>query len=93
MFALMLATALIFSSCGADQKTVDACADDMCSAIEKLDIENDPMSALGFLDEMTKIMDKEGYDGVTESQLYSAMEKKCPEGYKKFKELVDAGDK
>ncbi len=93
LLVLVFAIALVFSSCGADQKVVDACADDMCKAVESLDIENDPMSIISFAEEMAKIMEKEGYDGVTQSQLYSAMEKKCPDGYKKFKKMMDEANK
>jgi len=78
-------------SCGADQATVDKMSNEMCTVMEKYD-ETDPSSMLTAANGMMEIAGKEAeYGKVTEDQLYSAMEKQCPEGYKKFKTLADSG--
>jgi hypothetical protein len=87
LFVALFGLALIFSSCGADQATVDACADDMCKIMEKYNPE-DPMSALDIIGPMTELMEKDGYSGVTEPQLKKAMGEKCPEGLKKMEDMT-----
>ena len=91
LFVAFFGLALIFSSCGADQATVDAMADDMCKIMEKYNPE-DPMSALDIITPMTELSSKEGYGSVTEAQLKSAMESKCPEGAKKMEEMMNPGE-
>ncbi len=91
LFIFIFASALIFASCGASDETVNACADDMCKAMENYDPE-DPMSGLDLLTAMSDILETEEYEDVTESQLYSAMKEKCPEGYEKLKELTDTAE-
>jgi hypothetical protein len=86
LFVALFGLALIFSSCGADQATVDAMADDMCKIMEKYNPE-DPMTALDIITPMTELTEKEGYGSVTQAQLEKAMEEKCPEGLKKMKEM------
>ena len=88
LFALASA---FLTSCGADQATVDKMSGEMCSVMEKYD-EADPSSMLTAANGMIEIAGKETeYGKVTEDQLYSAMEKQCPEGYKKFKALAESG--
>ncbi len=86
-FVAIFGLALIFSSCGADQATVDAMADDMCKIMEKYNPE-DPMSALDILTPITELGDKEGYGSVSQAQLEKAMEEKCPEGFKKYQDMM-----
>ncbi len=89
-YVLVFAIALsLTTSCGADQKKVNACAEELCTIMDELNIEEDPMGALSVIEKMTAIMENEDYKNITEKQLYSAMEKQCPEGYKKFKELAE----
>jgi hypothetical protein len=89
-FLAFIASIMLLSSCGADQAVVDKMADEMCTAMSKYD-ENDPMSLLscGMLDIATK---EDEYGSVTESQLNETMEKKCPDGYKKFKKITETGN-
>ncbi len=86
LFVALFAFALLFSSCGADQATVDAMADDMCNIMEKYNPE-DISSMMDVATEMMELSSKEGYGSVSEAQMKSAMEAKCPEGYKKFEEM------
>ena len=90
-FLACTAVALFFSSCGADQAVVDKMADEMCTAMDKYK-EDDPMSMLDAASSMLDVASKEKeYGDVTESQLKETMEKKCPDGYKKFMKLAESG--
>lgn len=86
---LAIGAAIFLSSCGgADQATVDKMTGEMCDAMAIYN-EEDPMSMLDAASAMLEISEKEDeYGSVTEDQLYEAMEAKCPDGYKKFKELA-----
>lgn len=87
------ASIFLLSSCGADQKVVDQMADEVCQAMSKYK-EEDPMTLLEAATGLEQVQSKEGdYKDVTEAQLKSSMEKKCPDGYKKFMKLVEEGEK
>ncbi len=90
LFVALFGLALIFSSCGADQATVDAMSDDMCKIMEKYNPE-DISSMMSVATELMELTQKEGYGSVTESQLNKTMGEKCPEGFKKFEDLSKAG--
>ena len=87
LFVALFGLALIFSSCGADQATVDAMADDMCKIMEKYDPE-DISSMMDVASEMMDLSSKEGYGSVSQSQLEKAMKENCPEGLKKMQEMT-----
>jgi PBP1b-binding outer membrane lipoprotein LpoB len=90
LFVALFGLALIFSSCGADQATVDAMADDMCKIMEKYNPE-DPMTMLDISSEMLDLQSKDGYGSVTETQMMDAMKEKCPEGAEKMQSILDMG--
>jgi hypothetical protein len=82
--------AALFTSCSADQKTVDAMADDMCKMMEKYN-PDDITTILNITTEMIDLKNKEGYDKVSETQLMDAMKTKCPDGEKKLQSIIDMG--
>lgn len=84
LFAALFAGSLVFSSCGADQATVDAFANDMCATMEKYN-PDDLNSMMEVAGEMMEIATK--YSDVSDAQVKEAMEAKCPEGYKKMMEM------
>ncbi len=86
----LFAVAVLFTSCGADQKTVDAMTNDMCTIMEKYN-PDDVTTLLTVSTDMMNLKDKAGYDKVSESQLMDAMKKKCPEGAKKMQSILDMG--
>lgn len=91
IFIIPVLATLFLSSCGADQATVDKMSGKMCEAMEAYD----PEKPMTMLDVSKKLMDiannKDEYGTVSESQLQSAMEKECPEGWTKFEELKKLG--
>jgi len=91
LFVALFAVALLFSSCGADQATVDAMCDDMCELMEKYNPE-DPMTLLDITTDMLDLQTKEGYSSVSEAQMMSAMKEKCPEGAEKMQGILDMGN-
>ena len=90
LFVAFFALAVLLTSCGADQKTVDAMTADMCSMMEKYN-PDDVTTLLSISTEMMDMKNKEGYDKVSESQLMDAMKAKCPEGAKKMQSIIDMG--
>lgn len=84
IFSLFVATTLFFTSCGADQKTVNKMADEMCVAMKSYN-PKDPIGSLSALKKISAISKKQDeYGSVTEGQLQDAMKSICPEGFKKF---------
>ena len=82
-------TAVLLSSCGADQAVVDKMVGDMCSAMESYNPE-DPMSGLDLITKMADIQGNSEYGSVTESQLKDGMSSKCPDGHKKLEEILNS---
>lgn len=65
----------------------------MCAAMYGYN-QVDPLSMLKAANAIREILKKEEeYGDITEEQLKKAMEKKCPEGYKKFIEIGESGKK
>jgi len=84
---IILIGATVISSCGANQETVDNMAQEMCDALDGIDLE-DPS---GLMDAAMAMMDvasnEDAYSAVSEAQLESAMKEKCPDGWSTFEEL------
>ena len=83
------ASTIIMSSCGAKQQIVDKMADEVCQAMSKYK-EEDPITLLEAATGLEKVSSNEKeYKDVTEAQLESTLEKNCPDGFKKYKKLID----
>jgi hypothetical protein len=80
-------TAVLLSSCGAEQTAADKMAGEFCSAIEAFN-PDDPDSGLEFFNKMTTIGSNSEYEGVSDTQLEEALASSCPDGYKKLEELM-----
>ena len=88
IFSVFVATTLFYTSCGADQKTVNKMADEMCVAMKSYN-PKDPIGSLGALNKIMAITKKQDeYGSVTEGQLKDAMKKICPEGATKFENFL-----
>ena len=87
---LIIAIVLIVTfSCGTDQKIVDSMADEMCSAMENVNIDN-PKSILDAATALLEIQAKEDlYKEVTLDELENSMKKKCPSGWDNYLLLSD----
>lgn len=78
---MALAVVGMLSACAsADQATVDACADEICAALDGLDME-DPMSAMEAITVMAEVVQKEEYSSVGDDALQKSLEANC-EAYK-----------
>jgi hypothetical protein len=88
LFVSVFAFALLFSSCGANQATVDAMSSDMCKIMVKYN-PDDITSLLDVSSEIMALKEKEGYGSVSDTQLLDAMNKNCPEGAKKLQSILD----
>jgi hypothetical protein len=72
----------------ADKETVDKMAGEVCSAMSLI-VDEDPMSMIDAHSALLKVQENtEEYGKVTEEQLLGAMKEKCPEGARKYMELV-----
>ena len=88
---LLLPVFLLLCSCGTDQKTINAMADEMCTAMKDVD-QNDQQSLLKAANSLIEISSKEElYKDVTISELESAMKKKCPAGWDNYLLLSEMG--
>jgi hypothetical protein len=88
LFVALFAFALLFSSCGANQETIDSMSGDMCKIMDKYNPE-DVTTLIDVSTEIVNLKGKEGYNSVSESQLMEAMKKSCPEGAKKMQSILD----
>lgn len=89
LFAISIVAVFSIASCGgAKQETVNKMADELCEAMSLYD-ESNPMSSIEVASALTKIKNNvEEYGKVTDTQLMTAMEEKCPEGAALYKELI-----
>lgn len=87
IISLFIITLSALNGCSSQSAAADAMAEEMCAAIEVIQLD-DPMSMLDAADKMMKISEKkEAYGKVTEAQLKKAMQDTCPEGWEKFEGL------
>lgn len=87
---LFVASIVLVSACNnkADKETINKMADEVCNAMELID-EGDPMSYIEAQSALVTIQENiEQYGKVTENQLLTAMNEKCPDGAKKYSNLV-----
>lgn len=94
MFFTLLLVSVVFVSCNkkADEKTVNKMADEVCNAMALI-IDEDPMSIIEAHSALLKIEENtEEYGNVTEIQLLSVMDEKCPDGANKYKNLVSESE-
>ena len=91
-YIIILIGFLTFSSCGADQATVDKMTSEMCEALNGVDA-SDPFSLLDAASGMMDVMSKEDeYSSVSQAQMESAMKEKCPDSWKVFEEILAMGE-
>lgn len=91
-YVLLIISLVVFTSCGADQATVDKMTVDMCEALKGIDT-GDISSLMDAATAMTEVLAKdEGYESVTQAQLESAMQEKCPDSWKVLEELMAMGE-
>lgn len=86
---IFAASTIMVTSCGADQQTVDKMADKVCQAMSKYKEEQPETLYDAFVDVQTVSSINGEFKDVSDSQLLSTLEKKCPDGYKKFMKLVE----
>jgi len=82
---------IMLTSCGADQQTVDKMADKVCQAMSKYR-EEEPETLYDALVDLQKVYSLDGEFKDVNSQVIITLEKKCPEGYKKYMKLVEEVD-
>ena len=88
LFFASLAVLMLLGACGANEETVNKMADEMCAAMEL--ITDDPMSLMAAAEKMTEVASNaDEFSSVTEDQLMTAMEERCPDGAAKFKDLTE----
>tara|TARA_B100000123_G_scaffold256505_1_gene219710 strand:- start:81 stop:356 length:276 start_codon:yes stop_codon:yes gene_type:complete len=80
--------AIMTSSCGADQATVDSASQELCDALSGIDIE-DPSKLMDAAMAMMAIVDNEKYVNISEAQLENSMKENCPDGWSTFEELMN----
>ena len=91
-FIIILIGFFTFSSCGADQATVDKMTSEMCEALDGVDT-SDLSSLMDAAIAMMDVTAKEDeYSSVSQAQMESAMKDKCPDSWKVFEEILAMGE-
>lgn len=84
---IVSAISLVALSCNSNKAGIKNKAADICAAMEKYEASN-PATLLETYDAMAMIeLDNDKYGEVSDEQLMDQLNKDCPEGAKKYKQL------